>query len=199
MIKVIAFDFVGVLVSEKDVNLSETEDRLERLFGPNISDEDYLNKGRKYEKNKNKLINITMGIINKLYKINDLDLFKNIKKINKNIKIVIATNHVSYIRQYIKDNFDNKYLDDIIISSEIHEIKPNKEFYRYILNKYDLNPEELLFLDDNESNILGAKTMGINTIKVDKNTDILKEIEIVYKRRTLWINIIKCLSETSHI
>lgn len=106
-------------------------------------------------------------------------LFKNIKKINKNIKIVIATNHVSYIRQYIKDNFDSKYLDDIIISSEIHEIKPNKEFYRYILNKYDLNPKELLFLDDNKNNILGAKTMEINTIKVDKNMDILKEIKIV--------------------
>lgn len=177
MIKVIAFDFVGVLVSEKDVNLSETEDRLERLFGPNTSDEDYLNMGCKYEKNKKKLIDITKGIINKLYKINDLDLFKNIKKIDKNIKIVIATNHVSYIRQYIKDNFDNKYLDDIIISSEIHEIKPNKEFYRYILNKYDLNPEELLFLDDNESNILGAKAMGINTIKVDKNMYLLKEIK----------------------
>ena len=86
MIKVIAFDFVGVLVSEKDVNLSEIENKLERLFGPNISDEDYLNKGCKYEKNKKELINITMGIINKLYKINDLDLFKNIKKINKNIK-----------------------------------------------------------------------------------------------------------------
>ena len=177
MIKVIAFDFVGVLVSEKDVNLSETEDRLERLFGPNISDEDYLNIGCKYEKNKKKLIDITKDIINKLYKINDLDLFKNIKKIDKNIKIVIATNHVSYIREYFKDNFDNKYLDDIIISSEIHEIKPNKEFYRYILNKYDLNTEELLFLDDNESNILGAKAMGINTIKVDKNMDILKEIK----------------------
>lgn len=179
MIKVIAFDFVGVLVSEKDVNLSEIENKLERLFGPNISDEDYLNKGCKYEKNKKKLIDITKGIINKLYKINDLDLFKNIKKINKNIKIIIATNHVSYIRQYIKDNFDSKYLDDIIISSEIHEIKPNKEFYRYILNKYDLNPKELLFLDDNKNNILGAKTMEINTIKVDKNMDILKEIKIV--------------------
>lgn len=74
-------------------------------------------------------------------------LFKKIKKINRNIKIVIATNHVSYIRQYIKDNFDSKYLDDIIISSEIHEIKPNKEFYRYILNKYNLNLKELLFLE----------------------------------------------------
>lgn len=52
MIKVIAFDFVGVLVSEKDVNLSEIENKLERLFGLNISDEDYLNMGCKYEKNK---------------------------------------------------------------------------------------------------------------------------------------------------
>lgn len=179
MIKVIAFDLVGVLVSEKDINLNETEDKLERLFGSNISDEDYLNKGSKYERDKIKLINLTKEIINKLYKVRFSNLFEDIKKINNKVKIIIATNHVSYVKSYIKNNFDDKYLDDIIISSEIHEIKPDKEFYRYILNKYNLMPQELLFLDDNENNILGAKSLEINTVKISKDTDILKEVRLI--------------------
>lgn len=44
MIKLIAFDLVGVLVREKDIELSTIEDKLERLFGPNLNDEEYLKK-----------------------------------------------------------------------------------------------------------------------------------------------------------
>ena len=32
MIKVIAFDFIGVLVNEKDIELSIVEDEMERYF-----------------------------------------------------------------------------------------------------------------------------------------------------------------------
>ena len=46
MIKVIAFDLVGVLVGEKSNVLNEIEDKLERLFGPNINDEDYITKAK---------------------------------------------------------------------------------------------------------------------------------------------------------
>ena len=42
MIKVIAFDLKGVLIGEKNIELSSDEDRLERLFGPNISDSEYI-------------------------------------------------------------------------------------------------------------------------------------------------------------
>ena len=38
MIKVIAFDFVGVLAFEKDIKLTDEEEKLERMFGPNLND-----------------------------------------------------------------------------------------------------------------------------------------------------------------
>lgn len=37
MIKVIAFDFIGVLVNEKDIELSIVEDEIEREFGGNFN------------------------------------------------------------------------------------------------------------------------------------------------------------------
>ena len=42
-IKLIMLDLVGVLVFERDDVLNDKEDKIERLFGPNLSDEEYLN------------------------------------------------------------------------------------------------------------------------------------------------------------
>ena len=36
--------------------------------------------------------------------------------------------------------------------------------------------KELLFLDDNINNINGAQTLGINTIKIEKDTNLIDEI-----------------------
>ena len=177
MIKVIAFDLVGVLVSEKDINMSFEEEKIERLFGPNINDSDYLKEARKIIEKDNVIIRTTESLIERLYEVKDDSLFKNLKEKYPYIKIIIATNHVSFIRNYVGEAFGVEYLDDIIISAEIHRVKPNKDFYEYILDKYNMKPSELLFLDDNVKNIDSASKLGINTIRVDKTTNILKEIE----------------------
>lgn len=176
MIKVIAFDLVGVLVSEKDIELSEVEEKLERMFGPNLNDEDYLKQAKKIVEKDSEVINTTKVLINKLYKVKDKKIFKKIKEINENVKIIIATNHLSFVKDFIKESFNIDYLDDIIISAEIHKIKPNLDFYQYILNKYSIESKELLFLDDNINNINGAQALGINTIKIEKDTNLIDEI-----------------------
>lgn len=181
MIKVIAFDLVGVLVNERDIVLSNEEEKLERLFGPNLSDEDYLRAAKNIVDVNINVINITKILINKLYKVKDKDIFKKIKKIDSNIKIVIATNHVSFVKDFINSHFDINYLDDLIISAEINRIKPNLDFYEFILDKYKINANELLFLDDNIENVNGANVLGIKTIKVEKNNDLVSEIEFYIK------------------
>lgn len=176
MIKVIAFDFVGVLVNEKDIDLSEIEEKLERMFGPDLNDADYLNESRKIIENDSIIMNTIEALIDKLYKVRDREIFKKVKEKNKNIKVIIATNHLSFVRNFISENFDIKYLDDLIISAEIHKIKPNSDFYEYILKKYNINSTELLFLDDNRDNIIGAKKLGVQTIKVERDTNLFEEI-----------------------
>ena len=173
MIKVIAFDLVGVLVREKDIELTEVEDKLERMFGDNINDEGYILEASKLI-DEDSIIETTKNIIEKLYQIRDKELFQKIRNKYPNIKLIVATNHVSYVRDYINNNFN---CDNILISAEIHKIKPNSDFYQHILNKYDINPNELLFLDDNIKNIDGANNLGIKTIKVNKDTDLFNEIE----------------------
>ena len=177
MIKVIAFDLVGVLVNERDIVLSDEEEKLERLFGPNLSDDDYLKKAKEIVCNEKNIVNITKTLINKLYEVKEKDIFKKIKKINSKVKIVIATNHVSFVKEFINSHFDICYLDDLIISAEINRIKPNLDFYKYILNKYKIEANELLFLDDNIKNINGAKKLGIQTIMIEKSINMIDEIK----------------------
>lgn len=177
MLKVIAFDLVGVLVNEKDIDLGEQEDKLERKFGSNLNDEDYLTFAEQTLKINNKeAIDITKNIINKLYKVRDADIFTKLKNKYNNIKIIIATNHLSYVEEFINKYFDITYLDDVIISANINKIKPNANFYNFILEKFNIKSKELLFLDDNVENIDGANKLNIRTIKVEKNMNLYEEV-----------------------
>lgn len=180
MIKLIAFDFVGVLVNERDIELTDVEAKLERMFGPNLNDSDYLIEARKIIEKDSIIMNTTENLIDKLYKVKDRDIFKKIKEKYPNVKIIIATNHLSFVRNFIGESFDVDYLDDLIISAEIHKIKPNVDFYKYLLDKYKINPKELLFIDDNKENIDSAKNIGISTIKVEKGTNIVQEIDLIF-------------------
>lgn len=179
MIKLIAFDFVGVLVNERDIELTDVENKLERMFGPNLNDSDYLIEARKLIEKDSIIMNTTESLIEKLYKVKDRDIFKKIKEKHPNIKIIIATNHLSFVRNFIGESFDVDYLDDLIISAEIHKIKSNVDFYKYLLDKYKINSKELLFIDDNKENVDSAKNIGISTIKVEKDTDIIQEIDLI--------------------
>lgn len=179
MIKLIAFDFVGVLVNERDIELTDVENKLERMFGPNLNDSDYLIEARKLIEKDSIIMNTTESLIEKLYKVKDRDIFKKIKEKHPNVKIIIATNHLSFVRNFIGESFDVDYLDDLIISAEIHKIKPNVDFYKYLLDKYKINSKELLFIDDNKENVDSAKNIGISTIKVEKDTDIIQEIDLI--------------------
>lgn len=173
MIKTVAFDLLGVLVKEKDISLTDLESKLERLFGPNISDLEYLSYAKNIVNDENLIKNTTKNIINKLYEIKDTNLLDNLRNKYPNIKLVLATNHLTMINDYINKNF---IFDNIFISTDIHKIKPNKDFYYEIIDKMNCNPNEILFLDDNKDNIEGAKNCGLSTILVNKNMNIYEEI-----------------------
>ncbi len=173
MVRVIALDFVGVLVRELD-NLNSIEEEIERFFGPNKTDEEFINQVKmKTNLTDIEIINNTRNIINKLYEIKDIDLINKIKDKYPSIKIIIATNHVSYVEDFIKNNFD---VDNIIISSKINKIKPDIDFYIEVANIVNEKIEDILFLDDNINNIIGASKAGMQTIKIDRIDNVFNKI-----------------------
>ena len=46
--------------------------------------------------------------------------------------------------------------------------KPQKEIYKRLLNRYNIEPKETIFFDDNEDNVLAARELGIEAILFDE-------------------------------
>ena len=57
-------------------------------------------------------------------------------------------------------------LDGGVVSYQVHVLKPDREIYEILLEKYSLKAEECLFFDDRMDNVEGAKKVGIQAIQV---------------------------------
>lgn len=80
-------------------------------------------------------------------------------------------------RHFIKNDYKFpilKEFDGIVYSAPIKMVKPNAEIYEYILTKFNLIPEECLFIDDIKTNLAGAARFGIKTFHYNSNTDELR-------------------------
>ncbi|TET06052.1 HAD family phosphatase [Candidatus Dependentiae bacterium] len=68
-------------------------------------------------------------------------------------------------RQY-PDFFD--LFDGVVVSAKVHLIKPDPAIFRYLLDTYQLDPQETVFIDDQEENVKAAETVGIHAIQCPK-------------------------------
>ncbi len=52
----------------------------------------------------------------------------------------------------------------IVISGQIKMMKPEREIFEYLLDRFDLAPAESVFIDDHQPNIDAAQEIGLHTI-----------------------------------
>lgn len=52
----------------------------------------------------------------------------------------------------------------IMVSGEEKLVKPDAAIYRLALNRFGLQADEAVFIDDNEANVAGARALGIRSI-----------------------------------
>jgi 2-haloacid dehalogenase len=57
-----------------------------------------------------------------------------------------------------------KEFEGIVVSGHEKMIKPNKEIYHLLLNRYNLKAENTIFIDDNLKNIKAAEEIGLHAI-----------------------------------
>ena len=55
-------------------------------------------------------------------------------------------------------------IDNIVVSSHVKLAKPEPAIYQLLLSKYNLNPEDCVFIDDRKDNIDTAIRLGMNGI-----------------------------------
>lgn len=66
--------------------------------------------------------------------------------------------------------------DGIVVSGEEKLIKPDKRLFQILLDRYQLRPEESIFIDDNLPNVKAANEMGFKGIHFDQIENVEREI-----------------------
>ena len=72
--------------------------------------------------------------------------------------------------------------DEVIESRKVGLRKPDPEIYRLACRLLDVEPHEVVFLDDIGANLKSARALGMTTIKVDDPDEALAELEVVLGR-----------------
>lgn len=164
MIKAIAFDLARVFIKVKDAELNPTEKILSATFDYKVEGILFWDWAQKETGlSQEELKKISWEVINKIYEIKEPDIFEKLPA----FKFATASNHVSMIKDFLKEKnvYDKFYCH--VISQDICHMKPSKEFYQVLIDKLNEKPEDILFIDDKEENIGGAKKLGLKTLLYD--------------------------------
>lgn len=189
MIKNIIFDLGNVIINynQKKIinNFTEKEEEIKYIYdeifhapewtlmdlGDITNDEaiEIINKRNefKYEKltqeflhewHKKQPINRDIVEIAKILKNNGYNLF-------------VLSNMANQTYEYFKNDEFFSLCTGIVISAHEHVKKPDKKVYRLLLNRYNLNAEECLFIDDDDSgkNYETANKIGIKGRRIRPN------------------------------
>ncbi len=171
-VKAIAFDFVGVIATEKDLQLTELQEKIERKFGVINNDRDFLDWTTNDLKISEKEATLNIKeIISSIYEIREPEFYHALKK----YKLAIASNHLSYLSDWLSEI---RFLDDFELdfnSSKIGLAKPDIEYFEQLAKSLGVYPNEILFFDDKETNVVGAKKIGIQAYLYNKDKGALSE------------------------
>ncbi len=101
-----------------------------------------------------------------------VDIFRQLKASGK-YKLYALTNwqadlfNIALVRYNFLHWFDGR-----VVSGEEKTRKPFPEFYHILLNRYNVKPEEALFIDDNVRNTKAAEALGIRSIHYHNSQDL---------------------------
>ncbi|MDF2905206.1 MAG: family phosphatase [Herbinix sp.] len=101
-----------------------------------------------------------------------------VKRLKENgYKVYLLSNYSKKHFTLSKPTFEFiKYVDGGVISYEIKAVKPEPKIYQTLIDKYNINPSEAVFLDDVLANLEGAKPFGFHTIQVESHEQALTDL-----------------------
>ena len=93
-----------------------------------------------------------------------IELLDKLQKLGLNLFSI--TDNIKELMAYHRKNSEfPKYFKDIIVSAELGILKPDARIYRYLLDKYNLDPKESVFIDDVQANVEGAIAVGMKAFQ----------------------------------
>ena len=107
--------------------------------------------------------------------VKTIKIIEKLKKQQKHQLFIISNlahetfDTLSHLYQDVLDMFD-----DVIISAQVNLLKPDATMYQHLLEKYSLDPQECVFVDDQQDNTLAAQQLCITSIQF-KSSKLLKK------------------------
>lgn len=195
MNKFVIFDWGGVVESHEDnlKDLKQARIRMIKKYNDTLSDEEILNKWVNKTTNnisigatnsesdikdwvyliqKNMNIDVPFEEFKRTYEkeFESVPYYKNVVEyvhsLKKKCNIAILSNLMAFDKVRINKQYNLSKFDKVYLSFEIGMRKPNKEIYEYVQNDLEINPQDILFIDDDEDNIMVAQACGWNTCQV---------------------------------
>jgi glucose-1-phosphatase len=166
------FDMGGVVVHNNDVfpdvlsylNITQEEfltfagENLEKLYNGKVStDEFWARFSSRYGRE------VKEELFGKFFHPSiDQEVMALISQLKAGSRVVCGTNTFDPHYDYHLSLGHYAIFDAVFASNKIGLSKPDPEFYRYVLKNEGVNPENTFFVDDEEANVLSAKSLGIN-------------------------------------
>lgn len=197
MIKNIVFDMGNVLidfnpaqyVKQLNINNKEEEEKIYKATYLNhksiymdyghMTEEDFINHvvdgiGEEY---RDKIKQLILHWFDNIKPIPGMvDLIKDLK--NAGYKIYLLSNAGFNQHDYWEKIPAHSYFDGGIVSCDVKEVKPFKEIYEALYQKYNIKPEESFFIDDLIINIFGANRTGMQGyVFTGDVSDLRKELD----------------------
>jgi glucose-1-phosphatase len=111
---------------------------------------------------------------------------KVVQELSKNYNVYLFSNtnkiHIDRLHRAFKAehsiDFPSLFVKDYY-SHEIHERKPDLLSYQKVIELSGINPEESIFIDDLEKNIIGAQQSGLKTFWLKEGMELTTVFDFV--------------------
>jgi len=108
----------------------------------------------------------------------DISLMDYIRKLHRSYKTGLLSNAFDDLRQIITErwHFEDAF-DDMVISAEVGMVKPDVRIFQLAVEQLGVEPGQVVFVDDMQRNIEGAKQVGLMSIHFQDPQQVRLDLE----------------------
>jgi len=104
-----------------------------------------------------------------------VNLFNELKSAGMPLYALTNWSHEAFPVAYDRYAFMKKF-DGIVVSGYEKLLKPDHAIYRVLINRYNINPSESVYIDDNKPNAEAAAELGFNAIHYRSSEQLRKDL-----------------------
>jgi putative hydrolase of the HAD superfamily len=101
-------------------------------------------------------------------------------KLHSQYRIGLLSNFWGSVRGWLGELGVLGCFDDVVFSAEVGLAKPDPRIYTLALSRLACQPQQALFIDDFEHNLVPARQLGMQTLWADAGSEWVKTLAALY-------------------